>query len=152
MNRQQRIAAALLAAGMGLLAAAFLFLATAPPEVEQVVARAPQPVTNAVKRKAKRRWRGGGKVRAEAAVNEEIQLPEDGVAPTTDSCRYIVDERRRGVHAFIVMDNIRDQGMRFEQADVACLTAAGVDESLVRYAEFDMNSRMLDEDQQVGIR
>lgn len=151
MTRQQQIAAVLFAAGLGLLAAAWFFLAVAPADVE-VAVRKPVPEKNVARKKGKRRWRGGGKTRKKTKQAEAMQLPEEGIAPTTDSCRYIVEERQRGVHAFIVMDNIRDQGIRFNASDIACMSASGVDDSLIRYAEFDMNSRMLDEDQVVGVQ
>lgn len=152
MNGHQRIAAVLLAAGVGLLAAAWLFLATAPIVEPVAQVRQPQPVKNAARGKAKRRWRGGGREAAASEAAEAMELPADGVAPTTDACAWVVNERRRGVHAFVLMDNIRDQGLRFQEDDVACLTAAGVDESIVRYAEFDMTSRMLKEGDVVGIQ
>jgi len=149
MDTRQRVAAILLAAGIGLLAAAFLFLGTSLPSDELQV-RAEPPGRVAIPKEKKRRWTGGGAARAKAAEEEPIQLPADGEAPTTESCRYIVKLRRRGVHAFNMMDYIRDRGMRFTEDDVACLSASGVDDVIINFAEHDLTARDIGPGQKVG--
>jgi len=154
MSSERRIAAVLLAAGLGLLAAAFFFLGTSMPS-DDLAYSAPEPGgVVAIPKKKKRRWQGGGRAKAKAGKAEVIRMPDEGVAPRTDSCRYIVKEQRRGVHAFILLDNIRDQGMRFSEDDVACLAASGVEEVIVNYAEFDLTARTVKEEegQRVGVQ
>ena len=123
-----------------------MFLGTTLPSDDLRFESEEPPGIVAIPKKKKRRWSGGGRAKAKAKAAEVITLPDEGDAPVTESCRYIVKEQKRGVHAFILLDNIRDQAMRFNEDDVACLAASGVEDVIVNYAEFDLTARTVDED------
>lgn len=68
---------------------------------------------------------------AVAAVQEE----EEPIEGATPYCTTIVKWHRRNVPAWVIEDNMGAQGMKFDEADLACLTSGGVPPQILDYAE-----------------
>ena len=67
---------------------------------------------------------------AEANPSAPPSLPQvviidgDGDVPRTKTCTMIAGWAQRRVPHYTILDNIRDQSMRFTKDDLTCLTAA----------------------------
>lgn len=68
-----------------------------------------------------------------AAAADPDHLP-DGT-PITDACRGLITDHERNVPGWVLLDNLRARSARFEEPDIACITAAGLPPAVVRYAE-----------------
>ena len=74
----------------------------------------------------------------EPAGEAEVVIIEgdDPDIPTTTKCETIAGWAQAGTPHYTLLDNIRDQAMRFTEDDLACLTAArDVPPIVLRFAE-----------------
>ncbi|MCB9676019.1 MAG: hypothetical protein H6737_12930 [Alphaproteobacteria bacterium] len=71
-----------------------------------------------------------------AAEAKFVELEDDPNIPVvTTTCKWIVTEERRNVPQWVMLDNLRDRGQKFQEDDIRCLTAAGVTPALLDFAE-----------------
>ena len=85
---------------------------------------------------------------------EAVQLPDevrDGVK-VTKACKYIAEWQSQNVPAFVMLDNLQARGQRFSEEDLACLTASGVNDAILRYAELTPETPMLREGDKVIVQ
>jgi hypothetical protein len=129
MDTQKRFGIALLVIGAALLLGAWwLWGGVDAPEVAQPrrgvgrLAVAPDQPPPYLRRE----------VRAKGA---DAQLPDPSVAPTTAPCKYIIEWQQQNVHDFVILDNLEAQAQRFNEDDIACLTASGARNAILEYAE-----------------
>jgi hypothetical protein len=83
-----------------------------------------------------------GAIAAAAATAAPQPTPAVAEGPTpaelpgaTRYCTTIVDWHRRNVPAWVIEDNAMAQGMKFDDKDLACLTAGGVPPQVLDFAE-----------------
>lgn len=69
-------------------------------------------------------------------IDEDLPLEEDPSIPVvTKTCKWIVEDERRNVPQWVMLDNLRDRGQLFVEDDLRCLTAAGVTPAILDFAE-----------------
>jgi len=148
MDTRTRITLGLVVvAGALFVAAWFLLGSAAAPEEEgprrgvgRVATRVQLPPPSPVPYKTER--------------SEAAQLPDeevDGVKVTT-ACKTIVDWQARNVPDFVILDNLQARGQKFEEKDLACLTASGVSPGILRFAEHSPKTPKLREGEKVGVQ
>ncbi len=129
MDTRTRLAIGFVALAAGLFVAAWFLLGSADaPEEERP--------RQGVGRVAKRVELPPAERSVRSASAEAVALPdlESGVK-VTPACKYIADWRARDVPDFVILDNLQARSQRFEEPDLACLTASGVSDAILRYAE-----------------
>jgi len=138
MDTRTRIAIGFVALAAGLFVAAWFLLGTAEaPEEERP--------RQGVGRVAKRVELPPAERPLKSARAEAVELPdlESGVK-VTSACKYIADWQARNVPDFVILDNLQARSQRFDEGDLACLTASGVSDAILRYAEHSSKTPRLD--------
>jgi len=85
---------------------------------------------------------------------EAVQLPDetiDGVK-VTKTCKYIAEWQSRNVPGWVMVDNLQARAQRFTEDDLACLTASGVGNAVLRYAELNPLTPKLEEGDRIIVR
>jgi len=78
---------------------------------------------------------GTAQAPAPAAVAGAPTTEDEELEHATPQCTTIVKWHRRNVPGWVIEDNMMAQGMKFDEADLACLTAAGVTPQILDFAE-----------------
>ncbi|MCB9692748.1 MAG: hypothetical protein H6736_13140 [Alphaproteobacteria bacterium] len=119
-----------LAAFLGLLVLVWLFMptSTGPRSRPQTVGELDAPGEGARKKVVQ--------MASVAPADEPVELEDDPNIPVvTPNCKLLVGYERRKVPQYSILDTLRDSSMRFDEDDLACLTAAGITPAILDLAE-----------------
>jgi hypothetical protein len=139
MDTRTRLALGFVVLAVGLFVAAWFLLGTASaPEEDQ-----PRQGVGRVAKRVELPPASPRPLKSPRA--EAVELPDaaDGVK-VTPACKYIADWQARNVPDFVILDNLQARSQRFEEADLACLTASGLSDAILRYAEHSSKTPRLD--------
>ena len=148
MDTRNRVALGLVVVSVVLFVAAWMLLGSLDPAPQESPRRGVGRVAKRIELPPVR------PVPLRSARAEAAQLPDeevDGVR-VTRACKYIVDWQARNVPDFVILDNLQARSQRFEEKDLACLTASGVSPAILRYAEHSPKTPRLREGEKIGVQ
>ena len=119
----------MLALALGLLAVLLLVLLLWPDKKRE----RPSPKTEPVPVVEVADAGGAGAERGKATL---VHGPDiDDLPEPTEKCVMLVEWHQRNVPAWVIEDNMDAQAMRFDEKDLACLTAGGLPPQILDRAE-----------------